>query len=74
MENVKLDGVAIKDLMQLQEKLQRVPRNAHVTRGRRRCKVTGRSRGVYRKFGMCKSKVREFAMRGEIPGMTKASW
>ena len=59
---------------QLQEKLQRVPRNAHVVRGRRRCQVTGRARGVYRKFGMCKSKVREFAMLGWIPGLRKASW
>ncbi|MCD6044844.1 MAG: rpsN [Gammaproteobacteria bacterium] len=58
----------------LQEKLQRMPRNAHVTRGRRRCEITGRSRGVYRKFGMCKSKVREFAMLGWIPGLRKASW
>ena len=58
----------------LQESLQRVPRNAHVTRGRRRCQLTGRSRGVYRKFGMCKSKVREFAMLGWIPGLRKASW
>ena len=58
----------------LQEKLQRIPRNAHVTRGRRRCQVTGRARGVYRRFGLCKSKVREFAMLGWIPGLRKASW
>ena len=59
---------------QLQEKLQRIPRNAHVTRGRRRCQITGRARGVYRKFGLCKTKVREFAMLGWIPGLRKASW
>lgn len=55
-------------------KLQQLPRNANPTRMRRRCAITGRPRGVYRDFGMTRHKVRELALRGEIPGMTKASW
>ena len=66
--------VVYQQVEELQEKLQRLPRNAHVIRGRRRCKITGRSRGVYRKFGLSKSKLREFAMLGWIPGLRKASW
>ena len=54
--------------------LQQLPRNASPTRVRNRCKLTGRRRGVYRKFGLGRNKLREIAMRGEIPGMTKASW
>jgi len=54
--------------------LQRLPRNASPTRVRNRCELTGRPRGVYRKFGLGRNKLREIAMRGEIPGMTKASW
>jgi len=54
--------------------LQRLPRNANPTRQRNRCAVTGRARGVYRKFGLARHKLREMAMRGEIPGVTKASW
>ncbi len=54
--------------------LQRLPRNASPTRGRNRCTVTGRPRGVFSKFGLGRNKLREFAMRGEVPGMTKASW
>ena len=54
--------------------LQQLPRNASPTRVRNRCKLTGRPRGVYRKFGLGRNKLREIAMRGESPGMTKASW
>jgi small subunit ribosomal protein S14 len=54
--------------------LQKLPRNASPTRVRNRCKLTGRPRGVYRKFGLGRNKLRDIAMRGEIPGMTKASW
>jgi len=54
--------------------LQQLPRNANPTRQRRRCALTGRPRGVFRKFGLGRSKLREVAMRGEVPGMTKASW
>jgi small subunit ribosomal protein S14 len=54
--------------------LQKLPRNASPTRVRNRCKLTGRPRGVYRKFGLGRNKLREIVMRGEVPGMTKASW
>lgn len=57
-----------------QVKLQKLPRNASPVRQRRRCQITGRPRGVYRKFGLCRNKLREAAMRGDIPGLTKASW
>ena len=55
-------------------KLQQLPRNVSPTRQRNRCAITGRSRGVFRKFGLGRMKLRELAMKGEIPGMTKASW
>jgi len=55
-------------------KLQQLPRNANPTRQRNRCAITGRPRGVFRKFGLARNKLRELAMKGEIPGMTKASW
>jgi small subunit ribosomal protein S14 len=54
--------------------LQKFPRNSNPTRQRNRCALTGRPRGVYRKFGLARGKLREAAMRGEIPGMVKASW
>ena len=54
--------------------LQRLPRNASPSRVRNRCKLTGRPRGVYSKFGLGRNKLRDIAMRGEIPGRTKASW
>ncbi|NDU86718.1 MAG: 30S ribosomal protein S14 [Ferrovum sp.] len=56
------------------EALQNLPRNASPTRLRNRCALTGRPRGVYSKFGLGRNKLREIAMRGEIPGITKASW
>jgi small subunit ribosomal protein S14 len=56
------------------EKLQKLPRNASPTRLRNRCAITGRPRGVYRKFGLGRNKLRELAMRGEVPGVIKASW
>jgi small subunit ribosomal protein S14 len=55
-------------------KYQQLPRNASPSRQRNRCALTGRPRGVFRKFGLARSKLREIAMRGEVPGMTKASW
>jgi small subunit ribosomal protein S14 len=57
-----------------QAKLQQLPRDASPTRQRRRCAITGRPRGVYRKFGLARTKLREAANRGEIPGLSKASW
>jgi len=57
-----------------QAKLQSLPRDASPSRQRNRCAITGRPRGVYRKFGLSRVKIREVANRGEIPGLTKASW
>jgi|TARA_R110001599_G_scaffold329054_1_gene542830 small subunit ribosomal protein S14 len=54
--------------------MQKQPRDASYTRQVRRCKLTGRTRGVYRKFGLGRHKLREAAMRGEVPGLKKASW
>ncbi len=54
--------------------LQQLPRNASPIRQRNRCVVTGRPRGVFSKFGLTRHKLREMALRGEVPGMTKASW
>jgi small subunit ribosomal protein S14 len=55
-------------------KLQQLPRDASPVRLRNRCALTGRPRGVYKKFGLGRSKLRDIAMRGEIPGVIKASW
>ncbi|KEA64487.1 SSU ribosomal protein S14p [Marinobacterium lacunae] len=54
--------------------LQKLPRDASPVRKQRRCQVTGRPHGVYRKFGLCRNKLREAAMRGDVPGLKKASW
>ena len=54
--------------------LQKLPRDASPSRQQRRCQVTGRPHGVYRKFGLCRNKLREAAMRGDVPGLKKASW
>ncbi|MBI4193524.1 MAG: 30S ribosomal protein S14 [Betaproteobacteria bacterium] len=55
-------------------RLQKLPRDASPVRLRNRCALTGRPRGVFRKFGLARGKLREIAMRGEIPGVIKASW
>lgn len=56
------------------DKLQQLPRDASPVRVRNRCALTGRPRGTFRKFGLARNKLREIAMRGEIPGVIKASW
>ncbi|MGF1548247.1 MAG: 30S ribosomal protein S14 [Thiotrichales bacterium] len=60
--------------MRAVESLQKLPRNSAEVRLRNRCALTGRSRGFYRKFGLGRNKLRELAMRGDIPGLVKASW
>lgn len=60
--------------MQARLRLQSLPRNSSPVRQRNRCALTGRPRGVFRKFGLCRNKLRDIAMRGEVPGMIKASW
>jgi small subunit ribosomal protein S14 len=54
--------------------LELLPRDSSECRLRNRCQITGRPRGVFRKFGLCRNKIREYAMKGEIPGVVKASW
>ena len=62
------------DKWDAQVKLQKLPRNASPVRQQRRCQVTGRPHAVYRKFGLCRNKLREAAMRGDVPGLVKSSW
>lgn len=57
-----------------QLKLQSLPRDSSPVRRRNRCKITGRPRGVYRKFGLSRNMLRLYAMRGEVPGLVKSSW
>lgn len=57
-----------------QLKLQQLPRDASPVRQQRRCRITGRPHAVYRKFGLCRNKLREAAMRGDVPGLVKSSW
>jgi small subunit ribosomal protein S14 len=57
-----------------QVKFQKLPRDASPVRQRNRCQITGRPHGVYRKFGLCRNKLREAAMRGDVPGLVKSSW
>jgi len=65
---------SMEERMDAQAKLQALPRNASPTRLRNRCALTGRPRGTFRKFGLGRTKIREAAMRGDIPGVVKASW
>lgn len=55
-------------------KLQKLPRDASPTRQQRRCRISGRPHAVYRKFGLSRNMLREAAMRGDVPGLVKASW
>ena len=73
-ELIRDPKTAAEDRVQAQVELQEQPRDAGATRQRNRCSITGRSRGVYRKFGLARTKLREAANRGEIPGLSKASW
>ena len=65
---------SMEERMDAQRKLQKQPRDASAARLQRRCRITGRPHGVYRKFGLCRNKLREAAMRGDVPGLVKASW
>ena len=62
------------DKWEAQIALQKLPRDASPVRQQRRCQVTGRPHAVYRKFGLCRNKLRETAMRGDVPGLVKSSW
>lgn len=71
INNIKLSD---EERMEARLKFQQLPRNSSPVRQRNRCELTGRPRGFFRKFGLCRLKLREVAMRGEVPGMIKASW
>jgi small subunit ribosomal protein S14 len=73
-ELIRSPKTSPEDRQAAQAKLQSLPRDASPTRQRNRCAITGRSRGVYRKFGLARVKIREVVNRGEIPGVGKASW
>jgi len=62
------------EVWEAQKKLQSLPRDSSPSRRQRRCRITGRPHAVYRKFGLCRNKLREAAMRGDVPGLVKASW
>ena len=66
--------ISIEERLKLQNKLNNLPRNSANIRYRNRCKLTGRTRGVYRKFGLSRIKIRELSMSGDLPGMVKSSW
>lgn len=71
ISNIKIND---DERMSARLQIQLLPRDSSPVRQRRRCALTGRPRGVFKKFGLCRNKLREIAMRGEVPGMTKASW
>ena len=71
---IKSADVGYEEKMAAVEQLQKLPRDSSPVRRQNRCRVTGRPHGVYRKFGLCRNKIREAAMRGDIPGLVKASW
>lgn len=62
------------EVWEASQKLQKIPRDASPSRIQRRCRITGRPHAVYRKFGLSRHKLREAAMRGDVPGLVKASW
>ncbi len=73
-EVLRVPGSSDEERRAARQALQKMPRDASPARLRNRCWLTGRPKGVYRKFGICRNKLRECAMRGEVPGLVKASW
>jgi small subunit ribosomal protein S14 len=71
---IKSSDSSYEEKMDAVAKLQQLPRDSALVRKQNRCRATGRPHGVYRKFGLCRNKIREAAMRGDIPGLVKASW
>ena len=71
---IKNPNSSFEDRMEAQNQLQKLPRNASPSRVQRRCRLTGRPHAVYRKFGLCRNKLREHTMRGDVPGLRKGSW
>ena len=71
---IKDSELGYEERFEAQLQLQKLPRNASPVRMQRRCRITGRPHAVYRKFGLCRNKLREATMRGDVPGLRKASW
>lgn len=71
---IKSADTSYDERLSAQKKLAKLPRNSSATRLRNRCSETGRPKGVYRKFGLCRNKLREYLMKGYVPGGRKASW
>ncbi len=71
---LKDKNITLEERMVFQNKLNELPRNSSYIRHRNRCELTGRSRGVYRKFGLSRIKIRELSMTGDLPGVVKSSW
>ena len=71
---LKDQDASFDDKMEASRKMQALPRDSSPSRKRNRCQVTGRPHGYYRKFGLSRNKLREAMMRGDVPGLTKASW
>ena len=71
---VSSQDASYEEKIQAAEKLQKLPRDSSPSRQRNRCEISGRPRGVYRKFGLGRNKLREATMRGDVPGLRKASW
>tara|TARA_B100002003_G_scaffold165995_1_gene154176 strand:- start:173 stop:478 length:306 start_codon:yes stop_codon:yes gene_type:complete len=71
---IKNKNLILEERIKLQSKLNELPKDSSRIRVRNRCEITGRSRGVYRKFGLSRIKVRELSMAGILPGIIKASW
>jgi small subunit ribosomal protein S14 len=71
---LKSMDATIDEKLEASEKLQKLPRDSSLSRVTNRCAITGRPKGFYRKFGLGRIKVREAAMRGDIPGLVKSSW
>lgn len=73
-EIIRSPNSTYEEVMAATDSLQKLPRNSSKVRQRNRCAITGRPHGVYSKFGLCRNKLRESAMEGDLPGLTKASW
>jgi len=71
---LKDQDASFDDKMEASKKMQSLPRDSSPSRRRNRCQITGRPHGYYRKFGLSRNKLREAMMRGDVPGLTKASW
>ena len=68
------EDVSVEEKLELQKKLQKMPRDTSRIRVRNRCELTGRPRGVYKKFGLSRIKIRELSLEGKLPGVIKSSW